>query len=211
MSLTEAGQQLFEALGPALGAVLAALLDPQHWMFWVSGGLMLSGGVLVALFLQRSSAGIAIRGAAERADRASMLGIPVKRLSTIVWAIASLLAFLAMFLRAGSVGLPIGSVLGPTFFLQALAAAVIGRLERFPTIAVAALALGVLDQAMTFQPNNHPAYNDVMLFVVVLLGLLLTSRASGARSGSEAQTWQAAREVRPIPRELAITSRRPLA
>ena len=159
--------------------------------------------VLLALFLQRSSAGIAIRGAAERADRASMLGIPVKRLSTIVWAIASLLAFLAMFLRAGSVGLPIGSVLGPTFFLQALAAAVIGRLERFPTIAVAALALGVIDQAMTFQPNNHPAYNDVMLFVVVLLGLLLTSRASGARAGSEAQTWQAAREVRPIPRELA--------
>ena len=145
----------------------------------------------------------AIRGAAERADRASMLGIPVKRLSTMVWAIASLLAFLAMFLRAGSVGLPIGTVLGPTFFLQALAAAVIGRLERFPTIAVAALALGVLDQAMTFQPNNHPAYNDVMLFVVVLLGLLLTSRASGARAGSEAQTWQAAREVRPIPRELA--------
>ena len=78
---------------------------------------------------------MAIRGSAERGDRASTLGIPVKRLHTVVWVIASVLAFVAMFLRAGVVGLPIGSVLGPTFLLQALAAAVIGRMERLPTIA----------------------------------------------------------------------------
>ena len=63
-----------------------------------------------------------------------MLGLPVQRLSPLVWSLASLLAFLAMFLRAGSVGLPIGTVLGPTFFLQALAAALATARGREPGV-----------------------------------------------------------------------------
>src|SRR5262249_38021007 len=102
----------------------------------------------LGLFMQKTNFGIAIRGSAERGDRASTLGIPVKRLHTVVWIIASVLAFVAMFLRAGVVGLPVGQVLGPSFLLQALAAAVIGRMERLPTIAIAAIGIGVIDQAM---------------------------------------------------------------
>ncbi len=160
--------------------------------------------VALALFLRRSNVGIAVRAAAERADRATTLGIPVKRLHTYVWVIATVLAFVAMFLRAGAVGLPIGSVLGPSFLLQALAAAVIGRMERFPTIACAAIGLGVIDQAMTFQPGNRPPFNDAVLFVIILVALLVTQRPSGDRVDADSvSTWQAAREVRPIPRELA--------
>jgi DHA1 family multidrug resistance protein-like MFS transporter len=51
VSLAQTGGLVGQALGPALGAVLAAVIDPQHWMFWVSGGLMLSGGLLVARFV----------------------------------------------------------------------------------------------------------------------------------------------------------------
>ena len=69
--------------------------------------------IALGLFMRRSTFGIAIRAAAERGDRAAMLGIPVRRLQTIVWMIASVLAFLAMFLRAGAVGLPIGQVARP--------------------------------------------------------------------------------------------------
>jgi len=95
--------------------------------------------VALALFLQRSRVGVAIVGSAERADRAFTLGIPVKRLHTVVWVVAAVLAFLGMFLRAGAVGLPIGEVLPPTFLVQALAAAVFGRFERFTSIAAAAI------------------------------------------------------------------------
>jgi branched-chain amino acid transport system permease protein len=157
--------------------------------------------VALGLFMQRSSFGVAIRGAAERGDRASTLGIPVMRLHTVVWVIASVLAFVAMFLRAGVVGLPVGQVLGPAFLLQALAAAVIGRMERLPTIAIAAIGIGVIDQSMTFQSGNRPAFNDVALFVIILVALLVTRRASETRSG-DVSTWQAAREVRPVPEEL---------
>jgi branched-chain amino acid transport system permease protein len=161
--------------------------------------------VALAFFLRRSNIGIAVRAAAERADRATTLGIPVKRLHTYVWVIATVLAFVAMFLRAGTVGLPIGSVLGPTFLLQALAAAVIGRMERFPTIALAAIGLGVIDQAMTFQPGNRPPFNDAVLFVIILVALLVTQRPDATRVDADSvSTWQAAREVRPVPRELAL-------
>ncbi|HEX6312593.1 MAG TPA: ABC transporter permease [Acidimicrobiia bacterium] len=160
--------------------------------------------VAMALWLNRSATGIAVRAGAERADRAATLGIPVRRLHTVVWVVATVLAFAGMFLRAGAVGLPLGSVLGPVFLLQALAAVVIGRMDRFTTIAAAAIGLGILDRSMTFQDGNDPAFNYVVLFVVVLLALLLVPRPAAARvAEGEVSTWQAVREVRPIPRELA--------
>ena len=159
--------------------------------------------VLLALFLQRSTVGVAILGAAERADRAFTLGIPVKRLHTIVWVVASVLAFLAMFLRAGAVGLPIGQVLPPSFLVQALAAAVFGRFERFTSIAAAALGLGIVDQAMVFNGHRQSEI-DAVILIIVLVGLVLTRRSRGtARVDSDASaTWQATKEIRPVPREM---------
>jgi DHA1 family multidrug resistance protein-like MFS transporter len=52
VSLAQTGGLVGQALGPAVGAVLAALIDHQHWLFWISGGLMLSGGILAALFVR---------------------------------------------------------------------------------------------------------------------------------------------------------------
>jgi len=158
--------------------------------------------IALGLFMKRSAAGTAIRGAAERADRAFTLGIPVHRLHTIVWVIATVLSFVAMWLRAGAVGLPIGEVLSPFFLIQALAAVVIGRMEHLPTIVVAAIGIGIVDQAMTFQPGNKPAYNDAVLFLIVLVALLVTHRPAVTRAG-DVSTWRAVREIRPIPRELA--------
>jgi branched-chain amino acid transport system permease protein len=159
--------------------------------------------VALALFLQRSKVGVAIVGAAEKADRAFTLGIPVKRLHTVVWVVASVLAYLAMYLRAGAVGLPIGQVLPATFLVQALAACVLGRFERFATIGAAAIGLGIVDQAMTFQDWARPAYNDAVLFAIVLVGLLLVRRPKASRVDSDASsTWEATREIRPVPREM---------
>ena len=68
--------------------------------------------------------------------------MPVKRLHTVVWIISSVLAFVGLFLRAGVVGVSIGQVLGPEVLLPALGAAVIGRMEKMPTIVGAAIGLG---------------------------------------------------------------------
>lgn len=51
VAMAQTGGLIGQALGPALGALLIALLDHQHRVFWISAGFMLSGGALVFLFV----------------------------------------------------------------------------------------------------------------------------------------------------------------
>lgn len=156
--------------------------------------------VALAVFLRRSDLGIAIRAGSERADRAASLGIPIRRLQTVVWTLATVLAFVAVFLRAGIVGLPIGQVLGPAILLRALAAGVIGRMERLPTVVGAAVVLGIVEQCVLWH-WHEPAYIAPVLLAVIVVALLVTGGPEAGRH-AEASTWQATREVRPVPREL---------
>ncbi len=52
VSIAQTGGLVGQVAGPAVGAVLAALVDQLHWLFWISGGMMLSGGLLVLLFVR---------------------------------------------------------------------------------------------------------------------------------------------------------------
>jgi branched-chain amino acid transport system permease protein len=167
---------------------------------------MLTVPVVIAgltFLLRYTNIGIAIRASAEGADRAALLGVPVKWIQTIVWVVATVLGFVAIFLRAGIVGLPIGSVLGPTILIRALTAAVLGRMEKLPTIFVASLALGIVESTIIFS-TGEPDLADAILFVIVLAALLFQRRGVASRvDEDQSSTWQAAREVRPIPSELA--------
>jgi branched-chain amino acid transport system permease protein len=154
----------------------------------------------IAAFLRFTDVGIAVRASAESADRALMLGIPVRRVRTTVWAIASVLAFISMFLRAGVVGLPLGSVLGPAVLVRALAACVIGGMERLTLIFVASLGLGIVEQAIIWDTGGSTLVAPI-LFVVVLVTLLVQRRGIRARTDEQSH-WQAVTDVRPVPAEL---------
>lgn len=52
LAFAQTGSLVGQTAGPAAGALLAALIDPLHWLFWASGGLMLAGGMLVAFFVR---------------------------------------------------------------------------------------------------------------------------------------------------------------
>ena len=52
LSLAQTGGQVGHAMGPVAGALLAAYFDRQHALYWVSGGLMLAGGLLVILLVR---------------------------------------------------------------------------------------------------------------------------------------------------------------
>src|SRR4051794_37537577 len=67
----------------------------------------------LAAFLRYTRAGIAVRAAAENADRASLLGVPVARLSTIVWVLAGLCSGIAVYLQAPVTALPTGGAVAP--------------------------------------------------------------------------------------------------
>lgn len=156
----------------------------------------------VGLWLRFSDVGVAVRASAESADRANLLGIPVKRLQTVVWVVATVLSFLALFLRAGIIGLPFGSAFTFTLLLSALAALMLGRLTDLPAIAATAVALGVLELAVDWNAES-PLLIDPIIGLVIVVGLLVQRRTTSRAQTQAASTWQAAEDVRPIPEEVA--------
>jgi len=54
VSLAQTGGFVGQAIGPALGAVLAAMVDQQRALLWISGGFMLTGAMLVACFVRET-------------------------------------------------------------------------------------------------------------------------------------------------------------
>jgi branched-chain amino acid transport system permease protein len=156
----------------------------------------------LTLFLRFSRMGIALRASAENADRAALLGIPVRTVQTISWMIAGVVGALVVFLRASVVGIPGDGSLGPTVLLFALAAAVIGRMESIPTTLVAGIGIGILADAVVADTGSDSATAPVLLGVVLVSLLLQRGRISRALD-SGVSTWQAVREFRPVPPELA--------
>jgi branched-chain amino acid transport system permease protein len=143
-----------------------------------------------------------VRASAESADRAALLGVPVKRIQTLVWIIAAGLGALATLLRLPIQGVAIGGALGPALLLRALAAAVLGRMEMPRTFGVA-LVLGAIEQSVLYVTGRTLIVDGVM-FGLILAGLLLQRRDRLFSRADEAgaSTWTSVREVRPIPREL---------
>ena len=186
---------------------------PFQWTFEI-GSVVLSANdlvaaivapaamVAVAVFLGRTRTGLAVRAAADRGDRAAMLGIPVARLSTVVWSLAAGLSFLSLFLQATVLGAPMGSAIRVTALVQALAALVIGRMTRLPTIALTAVALGVLEYGVRWN-HDDPALADPLMAAAVLIALLLQRRQESRRDNDLTSTWRGVEQVRPLPPAVA--------
>lgn len=154
-------------------------------------------------FLNRTHIGVAIRACSESRDRASLLGVPIKRVNMVVWGVSALLATVGMILWAGVLGLPIGSPLGLDVLLIVLAAAAIGRFENMPVIAGVSVLLGIVQESVVWHTSSSDVVY-VVVFLVILAALFLQRAGLGSRAEEAAMSsWTAIREVRPIPPELA--------
>jgi branched-chain amino acid transport system permease protein len=159
--------------------------------------------ILIALawFMLRTDIGIAVRAAADNADRALLYGIPIKRLSTIVWTVAGGLAGLTFILKApfaGSTSTALGGI--HTLLLPALAAAVVAKMESLPTAFFAGVGLEVLSQ-VTFWNTQKASAIDVV-FLIVILGALIFQRQKVSRAQDADSTWSMSGTVRPTPMEM---------
>ena len=155
----------------------------------------------LAIFLARTDAGIAIRAAAERSDRAGMLGVPVKRLHTLVWVIAAVFAFVSIWFSAGIGSLAPGFAVSLLVLLRSLAALVVGRMTDLVTIGTTSIALGILDAGI--RANTDDAWIVApLLFAIILVTLLFQRRAGGRVDDEDASSWRAIAEVRPVPQAL---------
>ncbi|HET6793177.1 MAG TPA: ATP-binding cassette domain-containing protein, partial [Acidimicrobiales bacterium] len=152
----------------------------------------------LATFFARTDFGIAIRGAADSNDRALLLGIPVRRLSTLTWVLAAGLSGVAAMLSAPILGPQLGVLAGPEALLAPLTAAVIGRMESLTVAFVASLVIGVFQQAV-FWSYPRSTTVDVALFFVVLVALLAQRRRIARTDDPGLGGYVAQHEVRPIP------------
>ena len=160
---------------------------------------------LLAWFLRGTSYGTAIRAAADNSDRARLMGVPVARLSTVVWTMTGILSALAVLLRVPILGFEsFNSVSGGgiDLLLQTLTAAVIASMTSIPVALTAAVGLGIAEQlgAWTFQNST---FVDAMLLGVILVTLILRRDRLTRATETGIGNWQAIRPVRPIPAELA--------
>ena len=157
--------------------------------------------VALAWFLKRSLAGTAIRAASENTDRARLLGVPVRNLTTIVWMLAGALAALTFVLKAPFLGATPSAIAGPAVMLPALTAAVVARMESMPVAFGAAVVLGVVEQIVRWNTSS-PELVDVVLFVIIVAALLLR-RSSGSRAHDADGGWRDAELIRPLAPAIA--------
>ena len=157
----------------------------------------------VTLALRRSDIGIAVRASAERADRASMLGVPVPRIEAGVWVVAAVLAFLGTFLQAAILGLEITAGVGLRVMVAALAALALAGFDSLPVALTSAVAIGVLSQATGPAGGGSVTKTDTVLAVVVLIGLLARRAPNRRADRQDVSSWRSSVEPRSVPRELA--------
>lgn len=155
----------------------------------------------LSLFFSRTRMGIAVRASAENAERASLLGVPVKRVGTVAWALAGLLSSLAIFAQAPLIGVPSDATLGFDTLLYGLAAAVVAGLDKMGTALFAGTGIGVLIFASVAKTGSNDLASALML--VLILAALLIRRGSLSRAqDTGVSTWQTVASFRPVPAEL---------
>ncbi|GAC1532921.1 MAG: hypothetical protein NVS3B12_11630 [Acidimicrobiales bacterium] len=158
-------------------------------------------GVGLASFFRFTRMGIALRASAENADRALLLGIPVRWVGTVSWMIAGLFGTLVIFVRSPLNGVPADGSLGFNVLIFALAAATVAKFDDVTVAIVAGMAVGIIEQGSVVRTGSGDLGAALML--VLILGALLLQRSALSRAeDSGVSTWQAVQEFRSTPREL---------
>lgn len=197
----------------AFGAIAAKLSPPFNVQFTIGLIRFTSSDVLVyavvpvvlvavGVFLTRSRYGAVVQAAAENSGRARLLGVSVRSLSTMTWALVGALSAVAALLETPLIGTTIGgATTGPSLLLRALAPAMIAGLRNMPLAVGAALVLGVVEETVSFSVNQAGPV-DLILFGIILVAMLLRRRGQSRTTEGEERSFAISSVVRPIPRQL---------
>lgn len=123
---------------------------------------------LLYLFFNRTRLGVAMQAASQNQLAAYYMGIPVKRINALVWALAGVVAAIAgiLFASKGSID-PSTGLLG----IKAFAAAVIGGFGSLPGALMGGLLVGIIEP---FAARYVAAgYSQVAPYLVLILVLVL--------------------------------------
>ena len=124
--------------------------------------------ILLYLFFAHTRWGLAMQAASQNQLAAYYMGIPVKRVSSLTWAVAGMTAAVAgtLFAAKGTVDPTMGFV-----GIKAFAAAVIGGFGSLPGALVGGLIIGISEPlAQVYAP---PGVSQVVPYALMLLVLAL--------------------------------------
>ena len=150
------------------------------------------------LFFRRNRLGLVMRAVVDDRDLAEAAGFPVARVTGFTWALGVMLAGLAGILFSPLLGLD--TITLTLLVLQALAAAVVGRLVSLPITAAAAIGLGVVLNLSLKVLNDYP---DVLggvrtsLPFVVLFAVLVFARRGTLRELGVSAPWAGLQRAEP--------------
>ena len=118
-------------------------------------------------FFQRTKMGLAMQAASQNQMAAYYMGIPVKRIQGLVWALAGIVAAVAGILYASKGALdPTAGFIG----IKAFAAAVIGGFGSLPGALLGGLIVGVIEPfAARYLPPGWSQIAPYALLIAVLL------------------------------------------
>ena len=165
---------------PGIGTETHTLPVPYKDQAWTLGGLIVSMeqtavivvtavlcAALYALF-KYSKLGLAMQASSQNQLAAYYMGIPVKRLNGLVWALAAAVAAIAGLLLA-----PITFVHANMGFigLKAFPAAVVGGFGSLPGAIVGGLVIGIVESLSGFYLPE--GFKDIAAYIVVLVMLMV--------------------------------------
>ena len=156
--------------------LLGATILPQTlWIMALTAGAI----VLLVLFFRKTSMGLAMRGVAANPEAAAVVGLKVRRVKAMSFALAGALGGLAgcLVTPITTLSYDVGVLLG----LKGFAAAILGGFGSFPGAILGGLILGLLETLGAAYISS--AYKDVIAFVVLLL--VLFTRPRGLLGGAE--------------------------
>ncbi len=123
---------------------------------------------LLYLFFRFTRLGIAMQAASQNQLAAFYVGIPVKRVYSVVWAISAVISAVAGILVAPvSLVDPLMGFIG----IKAFAAAIVGGFGSLPGAIVGGLLIGIVEQfAGLYLPTG---FSDVSAYIILLVMLLI--------------------------------------
>jgi ABC-type branched-subunit amino acid transport system ATPase component/ABC-type branched-subunit amino acid transport system permease subunit len=158
--------------------------------------------LLLWLFMNRTDSGAGIRACADSSDRATLLGIPVRRLSLLSWVVASLLAGISSILYQPIQGFQAGQPLGASFLIVPIAAAAVGKFESLPITFIASVVLGVFQEAVYWSFNKSTTV-ELGFFIVLFLALSFQRKSFARVWDLGLGAFKAVQEVRPLQKSVA--------
>jgi branched-chain amino acid transport system permease protein len=162
--------KVYPEVFPAEPIMIGGIAVSQVYIYSV--GFAVVCLILFNLFFRFSTAGIAMRAVANDQQAAQSMGISIKRIFGIAWAIAAVVASIG--------GILIGNINGvnsslSAFGLKVFPAVILGGLDSIPGAILGGLIIGVLEalSGIYLDPIFEGGTKEVVPFVILVIVLMI--------------------------------------